>query len=123
MKTRSPFSRVVDLSHVIDTDICPGDPAVELIPVATLDADGYYLRSFTIGEHSGTHMNAPSSFFEGGAGIDAGGPEQRVVSAVVIDIRHKTQAGPDYALKKQDVLAWEQDRAGRRARGRCRRRR
>src|SRR5690606_8043841 len=66
------FRQVVDLSHVITTEIplWPGDPAVEFETVATLENDGYYLRSFKIGEHSATHMNAPNSFHADGVGID-----------------------------------------------------
>lgn len=103
------YSRVVDLSQVIDTNIplWPGDPPVEFEKVADFAADGYYLRRFSIGEHSGTHMNASNSFVENGQGIDAYAPESLVVPAVVIDIRQKAAANPDYALTVDDVLAWE----------------
>lgn len=61
-------SRVMDLSHVIDMNIplWPGDPPVEFEPVAEFATHGYYLRRFSIGEHSATHMNASNSFVEGG---------------------------------------------------------
>jgi hypothetical protein len=61
------YSRVVDLNHVISPQIplWPGDPRVVFKVVATMKKDGYYLRSFTIGEHSATHMNAPNSFVSG----------------------------------------------------------
>ncbi len=103
------YSRVVDLSQVIHPDIplWPGDPPVEFEKVADFETDGYYLRRFSIGEHSGTHMNASNSFVENGQGIDAYPPESLVVPAVVIDIRDKATANPDYALTVDDVLAWE----------------
>lgn len=103
------YRSVVDLSHTIATNIplWPGDPPVEFETVATFATDGYFLRRFSIGEHSGTHMNAPNSFWENGIGIDAYSPASRVVSAVVIDVRAKTQANPDYAFTKQDLFAWE----------------
>jgi len=70
--------------------------------------DGYYLRSFTIGEHSATHMNAPNSFVSGNTeAITSYSPEQRVVPAVVIDARAQSAANADYQLTKQDVLNWE----------------
>ncbi|TAF13341.1 MAG: cyclase family protein, partial [Nostocales cyanobacterium] len=58
------YSRVIHLSHIINTDIpqWPGDPNVQFTTVAQIQDSGYYLRSFTIGEHSATHINAPSSF-------------------------------------------------------------
>ena len=103
------YSRIVDLSHVIATDIplWPGDPAVEFQTVAELATDGYFLRKFTIGEHSGTHMNAPNSFLAGGISIDSYAPSSLVVPAVVIDVRSLTQNDPDHAFSKQDLFAWE----------------
>jgi kynurenine formamidase len=104
------YSRVIDLSHVVSTKIplWPGDPKVVFKVVATMKKDGYYLRSFTIGEHSATHMNAPNSFVEGNTqAITSYAPEQRVVPAAVIDVRSKAAANADYQLTKQDVLDWE----------------
>ena len=104
------YSHVVDLSHVISPSIplWPGDPHVVFKVVATMNKDGYYLRKFTIGEHSATHMNAPNSFIAGNTqAITSYPPEQRVVPAVVIDVRDKAATNPDYRLTKQDVLNWE----------------
>lgn len=103
------YSKVVDLSHVISVDIplWPGDPPVELEPVANFEDDGYYLRRFSIGEHSATHMNAPNSFHDGSAGIDSYTPASLVVPAVVIDARAQAAADADYQLNVTDVLAWE----------------
>ena len=67
------YSRVVDLSHVIHPGMAswPGDPPVEFREVAQLDRDGYFMRRFSMGEHSATHMNAPNTYYPGGASIDA----------------------------------------------------
>jgi kynurenine formamidase len=104
------YSHVVDLSHVISPQIplWPGDPKVVFKVVATMKKDGYYLRSFTIGEHSATHMNAPNSFVSGNTeAITSYTAEQRVVPTVVIDARAQCAANADYQLTQQDVLAWE----------------
>jgi kynurenine formamidase len=104
------YSRVVDLTHVISPSIplWPGDPHVVLKVVATMKKDGYYLRSFTIGEHSATHMNAPNSFIAGNPNaITSYSADQRVLPTVVIDIRSKAAKNSDYQLTKEDVLAWE----------------
>ena len=104
------YSRIVDLSHVISPEIplWPGDPHVVFTVVATMAKDGYYLRKFAIGEHSATHMNAPNSFIAGNTqAITSYSPQQRVVPAVVIDVRDKCAANADYQLSKQDVLDWE----------------
>ena len=103
------YSRVVGPSHVIHPDIpmWPGDPPVEYETVTNFKEDGYYLRRFSMGEHSATHMIAPKSFLESGAGIDAYCAESLVAPAVIIDARDKAASNPDYNLTKDDVLAWE----------------
>src|SRR6476469_3490735 len=65
------YSRVIHLSHGINPQIpqWPNDPPVEFEPAAELDKDGYYLRRFSMGEHSATHINAPNSFHADGVGI------------------------------------------------------
>ncbi|MEH1847752.1 MAG: cyclase family protein [Nostoc sp.] len=104
------YTRVIHLSHVIDIDIpqWSGDPTVEFETVAELNNDGYYLRRFSLGEHSATHINAPNSFHSSAVGIDQYPAQSLVVPAVVIDIRQATAVNPDYALTIADVLAWEE---------------
>lgn len=103
------YSRVIDLSHIIDTNIpqWEGDPPVEFEKVADLERDGYYLRQFSLGEHSATHINAPISFHGDGMGIDKYRAESLVAPAVVIDIRSSTEIDPDYVLSIADIQAWE----------------
>ncbi|MDZ8236490.1 MAG: cyclase family protein [Nostoc sp. ChiQUE01a] len=104
------YRRVIHLSHVIDLDIpqWPGDPPVELETVAELNNDGYYLRRFSLGEHSATHINAPNSFYSHSIGIDQYPAQSLIVPAVVIDIREIVKANFNYALAIADVLAWEE---------------
>lgn len=103
------YRKVVDLSHTISPDIplWPGDPQVEFNEMATMEKDGYYLRSFAIGEHSATHMNAPNSFHADGQGIDAYQPGSLVRPAVVIDVRERVGDNADYVITVADILAWE----------------
>ena len=104
------YSKIVDLTHKIHPNIpiWPGDPAPEIETVAQIETSGYFLRKFSIGEHSGTHMNAPNSFDAGGASIDNYPPQSLVLPAIAIDIRDQSLANPDYTLTIDDVLNWEQ---------------
>ena len=97
------FSRVVDLSWPIQAGIprWPGDPGVEFETVADFEKDGYFLRRFSMGEHSGTHLSAPAGFQPGAPGHEGFSPQDLVRQAIVID--------PDYALTMNDVLDWESD--------------
>ncbi|MGQ9869450.1 cyclase family protein [Leptodesmis sp.] len=65
------YSQILSLSHVIHPAIpqWQGDPSIEFEAVAAIDREGYYVRRLTIGEHSATHMNAPSSFLWMGLGL------------------------------------------------------
>lgn len=51
-----------DISQSLDADatVYPGDPAVELSPAATHEADGYRVTEVRLGTHAGTHVDAPS---------------------------------------------------------------
>ncbi|MFQ6592991.1 MULTISPECIES: cyclase family protein [Pseudomonas] len=101
--------KVVSLSHPVSPRIplWPGDPPVVFAEVAALEKDGYFLRRFSMGEHSATHMNAPNSFYADAMGIDGYQPEDLVRPAVVVDVRSKTQGNPDYAISRQDIEEWE----------------
>ena len=103
------YSRCVYLSHVIDERIpvWPGDPPIELRTVATIAEHGYFLRRLSMGEHSGTHWNAPRTFFEEGPDAGAFPAESLIVPAVVIDARKEAARHANYQLSVADITAWE----------------
>ena len=104
------YRRVVDLSHPIHPSIprWPGDPPVKFTTAATLESEGFRLGSFSMGEHSGTHMNAPISFHAQGVAIDAYPAESLVAPAVVLDVRDRAVANPDHCLGVSGVAEWEE---------------
>ncbi|CAD5944131.1 Isatin hydrolase [Planktothrix tepida] len=108
MKTIN-YSRIIDLSHKIHPNIplWPGDPAVQFETVADFSTSGYYLRQFSMGEHSGTHLNSPQSFYPAGMGVEHYSPESCILPAVVIDIREKAILNPDSILTVNDIERWE----------------
>ncbi len=114
------YRRVVDLTHPIRPGIpvWPGDPAVQFETVATIEDDGYFLRQFRMGEHSGTHVSTPSAMADDGAGPDSISAQALVVPAIVIDAREAAASDPDYALGAEDVIEWE-NRNGTVAEGTC----
>ena len=102
---------VVELSHVIHPGmpVWPGDPRFEAEPVASLDRDGFFLRRFSLGEHSGTHVNAPAGFLDGGRGVDELPTSSLVAPAIVIDVTTEARANPDYLLRVDKLLEWERE--------------
>ena len=57
------YSRVVELSHPIQPGMpaWPGDPPTRFTTLARLASQGFFLRRLSLGEHSGTHLNAPAA--------------------------------------------------------------
>ena len=108
------YSKVVDLSWPVHDGIpqWPGDPSVEFETVADIENDGYFLRRFSMGEHSGTHLSAPSSFHPDASGhprINEFSPQDLVRPGIVIDVTAQADADRDYALTMNDILDWESD--------------
>ena len=103
------YRRVVDLSHPISPDIpvWPGDPAVDFQTVSDLADQDYFLRCFSMGEHSGTHLAAPSTYYDDGIDPDGIPAESLVAPAVVIDARGPASLDPDYTLSAGDIAEWE----------------
>lgn len=103
--------RIIDLSHPLRPGMphWPGDPTTAFDEVATLERDGYFLRRLSLGEHTGTHVNSPAAFHSGGVGIDQYSPSSLVRSAIVIDVRGRAAANPDYLLGVNVLLEWEKE--------------
>ena len=106
---RLRYSRVISLHHPLAPGIpqWPGDPPVMVEEWAAIASDGYRLRRFSMGDHSGTHMTAPAAFYPGGSATDDYPPEELLRPAVVIDVRERCRHHPDYALTAGDLREWE----------------
>jgi kynurenine formamidase len=67
--------------------------------------------TLTIGEHVGTHLDAPIHWVTGKDGADVGSvpPSQLVGPACVIDKTAETEANPGYLLTADDLNQWEAD--------------
>ena len=72
-----------------------------------IESDGYFLRRITLGEHSGTHMNAPASFYPDGITLDQYEPESFIAQAVVLDLSGPSEEDPDHLLSVEEVESWE----------------
>ena len=71
----------------------------------------WYWNNFTVGEHTGTHFDAPVHWVTGKDlpenTVDAIDPKAFVAPAVVIDVSAKVAEDPDYLLTVADIEAWE----------------
>jgi arylformamidase len=80
---------IVDLSIPLseETPVYPGDPEIKIRPWALIDTDGYYMNVIKMGEHSGTHVDAPAHFVPGGKTVDELPLDKFIGRAFVIDVR------------------------------------
>ncbi|MFV0350504.1 MAG: cyclase family protein [Halodesulfovibrio sp.] len=102
--------RCVDCSHPVSPRMphWPGDPLTRFTPCATLEADGYQLRSFAMSEHAGTHCNALNTFFKEGADIAAMLVSPPVLPVVVADFSDSAAVDALAVFQPEDLLRWEQ---------------
>lgn len=99
---------IIDLTHPLHNEMVYWPGGVPFNKERLVDyKQGYRLHKFTMGENTGTHIDAASHFIKGGKSIDLMSLKDLVVPIGVIDIRRKAAAYPDYQLTAGDILLWE----------------
>jgi len=111
--------KIVDLAYDLNNDTLhwPTATAFQLFvqhkglvkPDKEEDEGNYWyeMNDFKMGEHVGTHLDAPIHFARKGWSV-AEIPLERFISpVVVIDLRKKIQDNPDYEITTEDLLEWE----------------
>ena len=70
---------------------------------------GFYMATYNYSgsEHVGTHLDAPAHFHEGGKSIEQIPVEKIIGEAIVVDVKDKVSADPEYLVTVDDILAWE----------------
>jgi kynurenine formamidase len=103
------MGEVVDLSHVFATSVptyVPNTSPTRETQV-TVKKDGFYIQGWTFGEHTGTHMDIPAHFIDGGETVDNYAVANYISTAVIIDISAKAKDDANAMLNVADIEAWE----------------
>ena len=107
--TLSPETPVIRLP-----DIFAQSPGVSFETISEYDEAGgntWYWRTIRMGEHTGTHFDAPAHWASGrehaANATDTIAPQRLVGPACVIDKSADAAANPDTLLTVADVEAWE----------------
>jgi len=113
-ETKRPPSRgaagnVMGLSHVQSAQfpIWPGFTPIEVTKVRDHDKDGFYVNSWVLVEHHGTHVDAPIHFVKGKWSADEIPDANLVAPAAVIHVHDRAKADADTAVTVDDLKAWE----------------
>lgn len=94
-------------------DFAKNTPKIEIHKISEYDADGPFFawNWLKLGEHSGTHFDAPHHWITGKDYPDGYTDSlniQRVVAPVnVIDCSKEAEADPDFLLTPEHIKAWE----------------
>jgi kynurenine formamidase len=102
--------RIIDLSHIISPDMphWPGDLITHIEESDHGLHAGYHMNNVHIGEHSGTHIGAPSHFGFGAHTVDSIPAEQLIVYSVKINLCSAASMDPDLLLQPGHIAEWEE---------------
>lgn len=114
--------RIVDLTSPLESetpviDLPPmfaPSPGVTLTEISRYDerGPGWYWNIINMGEHTGTHFDAPIHWVTGkdlpNNATDTIEPRKFIGPACVIDVTADVQQSPDFLLTPERVVAWEQ---------------
>ncbi|UCF92874.1 MAG: cyclase family protein [Desulfobacterales bacterium] len=102
----------VDLPPTIETGMprWPTHPVVVVNPSITHAHDGYYCQTLLMGEHTGSHVDAPAHILPDRMDrtIDTFPPNYLMAPAKVTSLVHR-DFKPGELLKTDDLAAWEKE--------------
>ncbi len=80
--------KIIDISMKISQGmvVYEGDPPVRIEQVQNIPEDGVAVSKIRMGLHTGTHVDAPAHYIEGGETIDEVSPGSLVGDALVCDL-------------------------------------
>ena len=108
-----PF-RVVDLTHPIHPigPLWPGDPATTRSQNLSVESEHYSLFAWSFGEHTGTHIGAPSHYIEKATTIDQLSVRRLQLPLAIVPLPKRQRKTHNYAITVKDMLRDER-RSGR----------
>lgn len=98
---------LIDLTHTLESGmpIFPGGKDFKLTNM-TDHTQGYYSNSFEMGEHTGTHVDAPCHFIKQRLSIDQIGPRRLITRCYKIDVVHLVKT-EDFEVPANYIELWE----------------
>ena len=102
--------KIHDLTRTISQDmwVYPGDPRPKFDPHATIKNNNANITKITVGSHTGTHVDAPWHFLQGGNSIDMEPLDKFVGEAAIIDASGKNSVTAEdfsgYDIRSNDII-------------------
>ena len=104
------LSKIYDLTRTISQDmqVYPGDPQPKFDPHATIKDNNVNVTRITLGSHSGTHVDAPWHFLQGGNSIDVEPLDKFIGEAAIIDASGKNSITSEdfsgYDIRSNEIV-------------------
>ncbi len=97
-----------DMTHSYDADFPTyfGAPGISVEQNFNFAEHGFNLKTLTINEHTGTHIDAPLHFSADGNSVDEIPVENLVAPLCVIDIKARAAEDADTQVTPDDIKAW-----------------
>jgi len=103
------FRDIYDLTHTLSskTPVYPAFKPIQIIDRFSIARDGFYCKELVLIEHTGTHMDAPIHFVNGGSSADRIPVDRLFAPLAVMSIKERADKDADAGLAVDDILAWE----------------
>ena len=103
------FTTVHDLTHVTSPQlpVYPAFTPIQITERYTLARDGFFANEVSFHEHTGTHLDAPIHFAEGGLTADQIPAEALIAPLAIVSITDRAERDPDAMVMVDDILRWE----------------
>ena len=103
------FNNLTDLTHTMSPrfPVFPGFEPMNITNLVTVEADGFYANRWDLGEHTGTHLDAPAHFITGATTADALPLERFIAPLAVVDISERAMSNPDATVQLADLERYE----------------
>lgn len=98
----------MDMTHTLHHDFPTyfGEPQYEDTQLFNFAEHGFNLKTMSVNEHTGTHIDAPMHFSADGASVDEIPVSQLVAPLCVIDIKTRAAEDADAQVTPDDIKAW-----------------
>jgi len=106
--------RIYDLTLTLASDIpvFPGQPPLSFVPWSNLEIHGNTTNAFFMVEHTGTHLDAPAHFIEGGKTVEEIPVERFWGKALVLDVSFYLGRGELRFSDFEDILGKDDIKEG-----------
>lgn len=103
-------TRVADLTHTLTAGFpvfALGSPTKETL--VTVPNDGFFVQRWTVHEHAGTHVDAPSHFISGGRTVEQLSASELILPLAIINISSRAATNPDTQVTVADIEQYERN--------------